>query len=62
MRAVDVVSTVARPLFELGVVRVTRWALKRPADEPPGRGLWEPTGEARIDGGVHDEPKRLAPR
>jgi short-subunit dehydrogenase len=52
MRALGVVRTVARPLSDLGLVAAAGWALRRAADTPPGRALWEAAGEGDVDGPI----------
>lgn len=51
-RALLLAHEIARPLTELGLAALARWALDHPAATPPGRALWEPAGEGQVDGPV----------
>ena len=57
MLAGQVLRAIARPVFDLGLVQAARWAFSHPADREPGTALWEPSGDARLDGGINDEER-----
>ena len=48
MKAASLLHGVARPLFDVGMVAATRWAMGREESFEPGNAIWEPSGEARV--------------
>jgi NAD(P)-dependent dehydrogenase (short-subunit alcohol dehydrogenase family) len=62
MRAVVLGRAVVRPLSDVALTVLARWALRHGGDVPPGRALWQPTGEGRVHGGIRHHLGGWRPR